>query len=99
MIIKPITNNVQLQFSQYLEVRMENMIIMALNGFQKIKFLRLPLEICLLPKSWLVEITKYISCIYFCFCSFWSRFYPALEPFRFSIIPRMFSNLVTDICY
>ena len=44
---------------------MENMIIMALNGFQKIKFLRLPLEICLLPKSWLVEITKYISCIYF----------------------------------
>ena len=44
---------------------MENMIIMALNEFQKIKFLRLPLEICLLPKSWFVEITKYISCIYF----------------------------------
>lgn len=58
MIIKPITNNVQLQFSQYLEVRMENMIIMALNGFQKIRFLRLPLEICLLAESWLVENNK-----------------------------------------
>ena len=58
MIIKPITNNVQLQFSQYLEVRMENMIIMALNGFQKIRFLRLPLEICLLSESWLVENNK-----------------------------------------
>lgn len=65
MIIKPITDNVQLQFSQYLEVRMENMIIMALNGFQKIRFLRLPLEICLLPKSWLVESNKmYVLCLF-----------------------------------
>ena len=65
MIIKPITNNVQLQFSQYLEVRMENMIIMALNGFQKIRFLRLPLEICLLQNSWLVESNKiYLLCLF-----------------------------------
>ena len=48
-----------------LEVRMENMIIMALNGFQKIRFLRLPLEICLLPKSWLVESNKiYLLCLF-----------------------------------
>ena len=46
---------------------MENMIIMALNGFQKIKFLWLPLEICLLPKSWLVENNKIYSLYLFLF--------------------------------